>query len=266
VKVNRSSALSPTPMRKDTVSRKPMMQSLPNEAIWLIFLVIDLSAALLIFRFFGRYGLYALMAMNIIVCNLQVMKMINLFGLTTTLGNILYASIFFSTDILGEIYGKKEARRGVWLGFIMLVLATLYMQIALLFNPAPSDFIHGSLAEVFSLYPRVALASLTAYLVSQLHDVWAFDYWKRRTGGRFLWLRNNASTMISQGLDSIIFVCIAFWGIVSWVDFFQILITTYILKFIIAVADTPFIYVAKKLKAPDRVAEPGALNRDQPHP
>ena len=227
------------------------MWYMSNEFIWIAFLLIDFTVALSVFRLFGKYGLYALIVMNIIVCNLQVMKFIPLFGITTTLGNILYASIFFTTDILGEVYGKKEAQRGVWLGFVMLSLATIYMQIALLFTPAKSDFIHPALTQIFTMYPRVAVGSLAAYLVSQLHDVWAFDFWKVRARGRFLWLRNNASTIVSQFLDTIIFVSIAFWGVVPWGDFFQILLTTYLIKFIVAAADTPFIYLAVRIKAPD---------------
>ncbi|MEJ2654625.1 MAG: queuosine precursor transporter, partial [Acidihalobacter sp.] len=84
-----------------------------------------------------------------------------------------------------------------------------------------------------------------------------FHYWKEKTGGRYLWLRNNASTMVSQALDSIIFVGIAFWGVFPWPEFFQILLTTYIMKFIIAAADTPFIYLAKHL-TPRGAAQPEA--------
>ena len=227
------------------------METLPNEVIWIGYLLIDFIAAIVIYRLFGRIGLYAIIVMNIILCNLQVMKIVTLFGMTTTLGNILYASIFFATDVLGEMYGKKEARQGVWLGFIMLLLATAYMQIALLFQPAETDFIHPDLVRIFSLYPRVAAASLAAYLISQFHDVWAFDFWKIRARGRFLWLRNNASTMVSQALDTIIFCSIAFWGVLPWGDFLQILFTTYVLKFVVAAMDTPFIYLARYLKAPD---------------
>ncbi|MFH1137458.1 MAG: queuosine precursor transporter [Pseudomonadota bacterium] len=227
------------------------MNYLNNEIIWIGFLLLDFTAALVIYRLFGRVGLYALIVMNIIVCNLQVLKIVTLFGLTTTLGNILYASVFFSTDVLGEIYGKKEARTGVWLGFCMLVLATVYMQVALLFKPHSSDFINPALAQIFSLYPRVAAASLLAYIVSQMHDVWAFDFWKIRTRGRHLWLRNNASTLVSQLLDSLIFCSVAFWGVFSWLEFLQILLTTYLIKFVIALADTPFVYLARKMKAPD---------------
>ena len=101
------------------------------------------------------------------------------------------------------------------------------------------------------MYPRIVIGSLLAYLISQLHDVWAFDFWKVRARGRFLWLRNNASTMVSQALDTVIFCSVAFWGLFELSDFFQILFTTYVLKFVVAAADTPFIYLARRLKAPD---------------
>ena len=232
------------------------MDFLSNEFIWIGFLLIDFAAALIIFRLFGRIGLYALIVMNIIVCNMQVLKIITLFGMTTTLGNILYGSVFFSTDVLGEMYGKKAARTGVWLGFGMLLLATIYMQIALQFTPNDADFISPALAQIFTMYPRVVVGSLLAYLVSQMHDVWAYDFWKIRARGRFLWLRNNASTIVSQFLDTLIFCTVAFWGVFSWSEFLQIIFTTYLLKFIIAAADTPFIYLARKIKAPDLEPQP----------
>ena len=221
---------------------------LSNEIMWFVFLLVDLTAALIIFKLFGRYGLYGLIVMNMVVCNIQVLKIIKLFGITTTLGNILYASIFFSTDILGEKYGKNAARQGVWIGFAMLILAMIYMQLALMFKPDKSDFIQPALMQIFGIYPRVVIGSVAAYLASQLHDVWAFDFWKKKTQGRFLWWRNNASTMVSQGIDSIIFVFIVFWGVFPWDEFWQILGTTYVIKFVIAAFDTPFIYIATRLK------------------
>jgi hypothetical protein len=227
------------------------LDAVSNELLWIAFLLVDFTAALIVYRLFGRPGLYGLIVMNIIICNLQVMKMIDLFGLTTTLGNVLYASVFFATDVMSEMYGPREARRGVLLGFVMLVLATLYMQIALRFAPAPADFIQPALKEVFALFPRVALASMLAYLVSQLHDVWAFHYWKVRTGGRRLWWRNNASTLVSQALDTVIFVTAAFAGVLPWPEFLQVLLTTYALKFVVALADTPFVYLARRLRPPE---------------
>jgi len=119
------------------------------------------------------------------------------------------------------------------------------MQIAMMFKPAVEDFAQPLLEGIFTIFPRIVLASLIAYLISQLHDVWAFDFWKKKLKGKYLWFRNNASTWVSQLIDSVIFSFIAFWGVFSLPIFWQILLTTYIFKLIVAVIDTPFIYYAK---------------------
>lgn len=217
-----------------------------NELLWISFAIIDLTMVLVVFRHFGGVGLYGLIVFNLILCNIQVLKTVELFGLTTTLGNILYASVFLSTDLLSEYYGKERARKAVLLGFVALFLATVYMQIALRFIPAASDFADPHLQAIFGFLPRVAVASMVAYLVSQLHDVWAFHFWKQRTQGRHLWLRNNLSTMASQLLDSAIFCSIAFIGVFPWNVWWEILLTTYLVKMVVAILDTPFIYLAKR--------------------
>lgn len=217
-----------------------------NNLLWFGFILIDLSLAVLLYRLFGKFGLYTLIIASIITSNIQVLKTVQLFGLVATLGNVLYSSIFFATDILSEVYGKKAARRGVWLGFAGMVLMTLWMQIALRFIPDISDFAQGSLVTIFSLLPRIAAGSLIAYLISQHYDILAFHFWKNKTKGKFLWLRNNASTMVSQAIDSVIFTTIALWGLFDTNTWLQILVTTYFLKWIVALIDTPFIYLAKK--------------------
>ncbi len=216
-----------------------------NELLWLSFALVDLILVIVVFRLFGRVGLFGLIVFNLILCNIQVLKLVELFGLTTTLGNLLYASVFLATDLLGEFHGKAEARKGVFLGFVTLIMATGYMQVALLFTPAPDDFIQPHLAEIFGLQLRVALASIAAYLVSQLHDVWAFHLLKAKTGGKHLWLRNTISTLASQFLDSAIFCVLAFWGVFPWNVWWEILLTTYLFKGVVAVLDTPFIYLAR---------------------
>jgi len=225
------------------------MNSLPNELLWFIFMVIDMSLAVLLFKFFRKQGLYLLIAVNIILANIQVVKVVELFGLSATLGNILYGSIFFSTDILSDIYGKKEAKKGVLIGFISLLLMTLYMQLSLYIKPAnfeEAQVIQNSLENIFSLIPRIALGSIVSYFISQYTDVFIFHLIKSKTGEKKLWLRNNISTMISQFIDSIIFVFIAFWGLYTMDVWWEILITTYLFKWIVAAVDTPFIYIAKR--------------------
>ncbi|MBI9080535.1 MAG: queuosine precursor transporter [Pseudodesulfovibrio sp.] len=218
-----------------------------NEMLWILFALVDLGMVLVVYKLFGRVGLFGLLVFNLLLCNIQVLKTIELFGLTTTLGNVLYASVFLSTDLLSEFYGKKEARKGVLLGFVALVMMVAYMQIALYFQPAADDFAQPHLSALFGFMPRIALASMLAYLVSQTHDVWAFHAIKQRTGTKLLWLRNNASTMISQLLDSAIFCTIAFWGMFPIEVFWEIMVSTYVIKFVVAALDTPFIYLAKRI-------------------
>lgn len=219
---------------------------LPNELLWILFLLFDFTVALIVYRLFKKEGLFILIVINIVLCNLQVIKMVELFGITVSLGNVLYGSIFFATDLLGEVYGKQEAQRGVMFGFITLFYMTIIMQLTLLFQPAVVDFAHPAMQTLFGFVPRVAIASIIAYYISQRHDVWAFHLLKQRTKGRWLWLRNNASTLVSQAIDSLIFTTIAFWGIFEFPIFLQILITTYVMKLVVAVVDTPFLYLARR--------------------
>ena len=218
-----------------------------NEMLWLGFALLDLTMVLVLYRLFGRIGLFGLIVFNLLLCNIQVLKTVQLFGMTTTLGNVLYASVFLSTDLLSEFYGRKEAQKAVLLGFVALVMMVAYMQLALLFKPTPDDFAQPHLAAIFGFLPRIALGSMIAYLVSQFHDVWAFHAIRARTGEKHLWLRNNASTLVSQLLDSVIFCLIAFWGVFPEGVLLEIVTTTYLMKVIVAVMDTPFIYLAKRL-------------------
>ncbi len=216
-----------------------------NEVLWFIYILVDLSVAVIFYRIWGKNGLYATIIISTIVANLQVVKLIKMFGLEATLGNIVYASIFFATDILSEMYGKKEAQKGVWIGFASLIIVMGWMQFALLFKPAPDDFAQKYLEGIFSIMPRIAFGSLTAYIISQSHDVWAFHFWKKVTKSKHLWIRNNFSTMVSQAIDSIVFCTIAFLGVFSINVWLQILLTTYLFKWIVALMDTPFIYFGR---------------------
>jgi uncharacterized integral membrane protein (TIGR00697 family) len=228
-----------------------------NNVLWLAYVLVDLAMVVVVFRFFGRPGLFVIVVASVIVANIQVTKTVMLFGLTATLGNALYGSVFFATDLLSEVYGKREARRCVWLGFLAIGLVLLWMRFGLAFTPAPSDMAHGALQQVFGFLPRIALGSLTAYVVSQHHDVFAFHFWRERTRGRHLWLRNCASTMVSQAMDTLLFCCIALWGLYDTTTWVQILVTTYVLKWVVALLDTPFIYLAMRLKRVDvTVQEP----------
>jgi len=102
----------------------------------------------------------------------------------------------------------------------------------------------------------------TAYILSQFHDIWAYQVWRKKfPKDSQIWIRNNASTMVSQGIDSIVFCFIAFWGMFPKDVFLSILVATYILKFVVAAADTPFIYVAKWLWKNNKIPKESDLKK-----
>ncbi len=223
-----------------------------NELLWLAMLLANFLLIIIAYKFFGKWGLIIWIPVSVIVANIQVVQTVNLFGMAATLGNIVYATSFLVTDILSENYGKQEAKKAVWIGFFSLISMTLLMNLALYFKPLEGDHFslvtHQATATIFNLMPRIAIASLTAYMLSQRHDVWAFHFWKRRFHKENqLWLRNNLSTMVSQLIDSLVFTLIAFYGVFETPVLIEIFITTYFLKWIVAVADTPFVYWARSI-------------------
>lgn len=224
-----------------------------NELWWFVMMAVNFLAVMLVYRLWGKIGLFAWMPLSVMMANVQVIKLVDLFGIGATLGNIVYATGFLVTDILSENHGKKEATQAVWIGFFSLLAMTLIMTLALKFTPSADDFAQPALETIFTVMPRLAFASMVAYLLSQGHDVWAFHFWKKRTQGKWLWLRNNASTMVSQLLDSVVFTTLAFYGTVPTNVFWQLVISTYVLKFVVAALDTPFVYWARHMKRQDKV-------------
>jgi uncharacterized integral membrane protein (TIGR00697 family) len=142
-----------------------------NALLWIVQLLLDFSLIMLAFRLWGKYGLYIWCSISVIVANIQVTKNIMLFGMDATLGNVLYATSFLATDLLSEFYGPKQSGKAVWVGFFSLIAMTVMMQLALLFEPSPSDMVQPALRQIFGLMPRIAFGSLVAYLCSNTHDI-----------------------------------------------------------------------------------------------
>ncbi len=195
---------------------------------------------------FGKDGLYACVPITIILANIQVVVTIDFFGLAITLGNVAYASSYLITDLLGELYGKKAARKAVSIGFFSLIMMTTIMNIVLLYTPTTeAQVLYESVANIFSLMPRIAIASLLAYAISQRIDVFIYHKLKHLEGSK-LWMRNNISTMLSQLVDTLIFTIVAFVGVYSTPILLSIFVSTYVIKFLVAAVDTPFMYIGVK--------------------
>lgn len=220
-----------------------------NELLWVIFALVNFTLFLLVYKFFGRLGIFVWIVLATILANIQVTKLIFLFGLEANLGNIMYGTIFLGTDVLNEIYGKKQAKKAVFIGFAVMIITVIIMTIAINFNSHPEDWAQDSLVTIFGFMPRILLASLSAFIASQFIDVYVFDKIKTKLPeNKFLWIRNNVSTIISQAIDTSIFVPIAFYGVVSNEILLGLMLSTYAIKVIVALLDTPFIYLAKKIK------------------
>ncbi len=221
-----------------------------NNLIFILTVLVYLGGVLLLYKFFGKSGLYAFAIFSTLLGNIAVCKCVDIFGLATTAGNVLYAATFLVTDILSEKYGKKEASRAVAYSFTIMVLWLAGTQLILSFEPNANDYIDASLKVVFGLVPRVTAGSLAGFIVSQNLDVFLYHAIWKKTGSdkTRLWLRNNGSTLISQLVDTVIFTFVAFWGVYPQNVFFSILITTYLFKAIVAICDTPFMYLSRKIR------------------
>lgn len=226
-----------------------------NELLWICMLICNFAMIMVFFRLWGKTGLYAWMPISCIIANIQVTKTVVLFGLEATLGNIVYATAFLATDILNEFYSKKSANKAVFIGLSSLVCSTALMSLSLIFEPSASDTVNPALSTIFSVMPRITLASLIAFFVSNIHDVWAFSFWKRLTENKYLWLRNNASTWVSQLIDSVLFTFIAFYGTLPLKTLWQIVLSTYVLKIVVAVFDTFMIYLARYWVKNNRISD-----------
>ena len=185
-----------------------------------------------------------------------------LFGepITLTTGLITYPLTFLLTDFVCEVYGRRRANLMVFTGFGLSILTLLFVQVALALPGAPAwssghehfrtiKEMQIAYESVFTLPGVLIFASMTAYLIAQLIDVRLYHFWKRVTSGRHLWLRNNASTMFSQLIDTIIVNSIFLkWGMgLEWQLVIQIIIAAYLFKILIAAIDTPLLYVGVAL-------------------
>lgn len=222
-----------------------------NEMLFVIELLATFSALLLVKKFLGKKGLVAWVACAGILANLQVNKCIDLFGLSATLGNVMFASSFLATDILSECYGKKTARNAVIAGVMFMLIFIFVSQISLAFVPSGVDLVHGAMEQLFTMSFRTTSASVFMYAVANLADVYLFDKLKSLTKGKYLWFRNNVATIITNCLENFGFVFLAFWGIFDMQTMLEIALTTCAIEAAIAILDTPFAYVARKIKTTD---------------
>lgn len=208
--------------------------------LWLIATLAIASFAGLVGKKYGVEYPIAIMASLIVVANILANKIVIVGPFTVPAGVLVYSVSFLVTDILSEKWSKSHARKAVWAGFYANVIMVVSVYIAISWTAAPFAAEQAGLfGQVLGMTPRIVLASMIAYLISQHYDVWSFHFWKKKTKGKHLWLRNNASTIVSQFVDSTLFITIAFYGIFPVVP---LIIGQWVVKVAIALIDTPFMY------------------------
>lgn len=186
--------------------------------------------------------LNVLFATAVIIANVVASKVVQLGWMVVPSAVFAYALTFLFTDIIDEIWGKKEAQKAVWRGFwaqitaSILIVSAQWLPVAPFMAEQQEHFV-----AILGQNWRFAIASLIAYLIAQTSDVYSFAFFGKLTKGKHKWLRNNLSTMSSQLIDTAIFITIAFYGVVP--NIWIMILSQYTLKLIIALCDTPFFYL-----------------------
>lgn len=198
------------------------------------------------------FGLYLMLAAAfiaaLITCNIIANKFIELdLGFKTfsiSVGVLPYPITFLITDVLSEVYGRKRTNQVVIAGFVVSLFVLLILYVGHIFPASENSPVSTEAYDtVFQNSGQVMLASMAAYLSAQLVDVRLFHFWKKLTNGKHLWLRNNASTIFSQLIDTTLVVTIIFIGKASFGEIGGYIADGWMFKALVALVDTIFIYL-----------------------
>ena len=209
-------------------------------------IIVTFSLVVLIEKIFKKEGLYVWLSIATILANITVCKMIDVFSFTTSLGNVLFASTFLATDIMSEKYSKNDAKKGVYLSIFSGITFVIITQLTLLFIPSSDDVVNASMINLFSISIRTITASMFMFFVSNIIYIHLYNKLKEKYPNK-LWLRNNISTILCNCIENYFFNTLAFIGIFPMPIIISIATTTTIIEIIIAICDTPFLYLSKKI-------------------
>lgn len=198
-----------------------------------------------LFRSTGSTWFSAIVALYVaclISANTVAVSVLDLGPFAADAGTITFPIAYIVGDVLTEVYGFRIARRVIWLGFITNIFAVGVYQMAMLFPTHNDAAFDAGFELVFSNTPRILLASMAAYLIGSFTNAAVMSRMKVRMQGRHLWMRTIGSTVVGQGLDTVVFVLIAFAGVFSNDIVWQMIYTNWIIKIGIEVLATPVTY------------------------
>lgn len=217
-----------------------------NISLLLVEIVCTFGAVVLANRFFGKYGLLAWIPVASILANIMTAKTVNIFGLSSTMGTVLFASTFLATDILTENYDVRLAKKGVFMGMFGTLFYIVSSQIAIRYIPSAFDYAHDSMVTIFSLSLRISVSSVIMYFVANMVDVYLYNKLRVKMNGKHMWLRNNVSTILCNCLENFFFMFMAFIGTFDLKTVVIMALSTSVIEIIAGICDTPFLYMATK--------------------
>jgi uncharacterized integral membrane protein (TIGR00697 family) len=186
-------------------------------------------------------------------------KITTVLGIRLSVGILFMPILFVVSDIVGEVYGKREASSFVWLSSGLLVVMIGFIALCIAAEPNPTWTNQEAYKTIFGSTLRMSFASVLGFVISQLMDVFLFSKIRKATKGRMLWLRNNVSTIVAQALDTTIFMFLAFYRITPKYDvpfIFSLIWPYFLCKVVVAIIDTPLCYLGVKwLKAGEKYSQ-----------
>lgn len=219
-----------------------------NELVLVVEVIIVFSLVLLFNKLFKKEGMIAWVAIATVLANVITAKNAMIFGLSTAIGTVMFASTFLATDILSELYSKEDAKKAVYVGLASNIVLISATQIALRYIPSPFDYANEAMTTLFALNLRISIASAAMYFVANIADIYIFNKIKEKMNGKQLWIRNNVATILCNCLENFGFIWLAFAGIYDGKTILTIALSTSVIEALVAVLDTPFLYLARKLK------------------
>ena len=190
--------------------------------------------------------LFSLFIGLLIGMNLLGGKIISLFGISVSVAIFMVPFTFLITDIVEEVYGRDTVKHFIIGGVVSLIVIFLYTSIFVLLEPHERYSFNSEYKTIFGSSLRMIIASLIGFILAQTHDMISFEWWKKKTHGKALWLRNNLSTIISQFIDTSVFMMIAFYQLTpkfTFIFIINLIIPYYLFKILFAILDTPFVYL-----------------------
>lgn len=222
-----------------------------NHFILLAEIITAFGLLLLAKRLFGKNGVYGWIALATVFANIFEAKNIDLFGLNLAAGHVMFGSVFLATDILSECYGIQNAKKGVYVGLFADAALILCALLCRAYIPSAADTADASIQRLFSMSVRITAASAFMFFISNWCDVLLFNKIRTLTNGRYLWLRNNVATILCNGAENFLFYALAFYPMFGIAQIMNMGLATCLLELVIGLCDTPFLYLACRMRTPD---------------